>query len=200
MRLGFYVNLERCVGCRTCEAACDATWQTPVDVSFRKVGTLEAGSFPTFQRLFTSLACHHCDIPVCASVCPTNAYTKRRSDGVVIVDPDTCIGCKMCTFACPYGAPQYNEAAGVVTKCHFCQPLLDEGGAPRCVESCPYGALDWGPMDELIRRHPTAARTAPFFPDPDVTRPNILFDVPDDLQPDIRRVDEFQRLAEAMGG
>jgi anaerobic dimethyl sulfoxide reductase subunit B len=199
MKLGFHVNLEKCVGCRSCEAACDTTWETPLDVSFRTVGTFEGGDFPAFQRLFMSMACNHCDIPACATSCPTNAYTKHP-DGVVTVDPDVCIGCKMCTFACPYGAPQYDKAAGVVSKCNFCKPLIDQGGEPSCVSSCPYDALDWGPMDELLRRHPTAQRTAPFFPDPSITRPNILFDVPDDLMPDIRRVDSFQRLAHAQGG
>ena len=199
-RLGFYVNLARCVGCRTCEAACDLAWGTPVDVSFRRVGTVEGGEFPAAQRLFLSLACHHCDMPACASACPTNAYSKRDEDGVVIVDTDRCIGCKMCTYACPYGAPQYNEAAGVVNKCHFCQPLIDQGEAPRCVESCPYDALDWGPIDDLLRRHPTAQRSAPFFPDPDMTRPNILFDVPADAPSDLRRVDSHQRLAELRRG
>jgi anaerobic dimethyl sulfoxide reductase subunit B len=198
-RLGFYIDLRKCVGCRTCEAACETTWDTPVGVSYRRVGTLEAGEFPAFQRLFMSLSCNQCDVPVCANVCPTKAYTKDE-DGIVTIDPDVCIGCKNCTFACPYGAPQYDKAAGIVRKCNFCKPLLAEGGAPACVTSCPYGAMDWGPMDELIRRHPTAQRTAPFFPDPDLTRPNILFDVPDDVLPDIRRVDDFQRLAEAFGG
>lgn len=198
-KLGFFVDLNKCVGCRTCEAACDSTWETPLDVSFRKVGTLESGEFPAFERLFMSLACHHCDMPACAQSCPTNAYTKR-DDGVVILDPEVCIGCKMCTFACPYGAPQYSETTGRVTKCHFCQPLIDEGGEPRCVESCPYDALDWGDMGELTRRHPDARVDAPFFPDPDITRPNILFSLPDDMDPDIRRVDVFQMLADRREG
>lgn len=199
-RMGFYVDLNRCVGCRTCEAACDLAWGTSPEVSFRQVGTVEGGQFPDARRMFLSLACHHCDEPACAEACPTNAYVKRDDDGVVIVDTDQCIGCKMCTYACPYGAPQYDEAAGVVRKCHFCQPLIDQGEAPRCVESCPYDALDYGPIDDLLRRHPTAQRSAPFFPDPSMTRPNILFDVPEDAPTDLRRVDRHGRLADLLGG
>ncbi|GGI03580.1 4Fe-4S dicluster domain-containing protein [Egicoccus halophilus] len=198
-RLGFYVNLDKCVGCRTCEAACDQTWETPIDVSFRKVGTLEAGDFPDVTQLFMSLSCNHCDMPACASACPTGAYTKR-DDGIVLVDQDVCIGCKMCTFACPYGAPQYDKKLGKVSKCNMCAPIVDEGGIPACVESCPYDALDWGPMDELYRRHPTAQREAPFFPDIDITRPNILFDLPAELPDDLRRVDGTDRLAESREG
>jgi DMSO reductase iron-sulfur subunit len=191
--LGFYVNVERCVGCRTCEAACDVSWGTPAGVSFRKVGTIEAGDFPDFSRMFMSLACHHCDEPACKTACPTNAYTKR-DDGVVLVDSDQCIGCKMCTYACPYGAPQFDADRGVVSKCHMCQPLIDAGGEPACVSSCPYGALEWGDLDELLRKHPRAQRTAPHFPDPARTRPNILFELPEDMPDDTRRVDVLQRL------
>jgi anaerobic dimethyl sulfoxide reductase subunit B len=197
-RLGFYVNLEKCVGCRTCEAACDITKETPTDVSFRKVGTLESGDFPDVMNMFVSMACNHCDMPACASACPTGAYTKR-DDGVVIVDPQVCIGCKMCTFACPYGAPQYDKKKGTVSKCDMCAPRIDAGGEPACVSSCPYGALDWGPMSELYRRYPTAVREVPFLPDVDITRPNILFDLPADMPDDLRRVDVLAKLADALG-
>lgn len=194
-QLGFYVNLERCIGCRSCEATCDVTWNTPVGVSWRRVGTVEGGDFPDFHRIFLSLACNHCDLPVCAWACPTRAYTKRETDGVVLVDPDRCIGCKMCIWACPYGAPQFDPVRRVVTKCHFCLPRLEKGQPPMCVETCPYEALDYGPMDELLRRYPGAQRTAPLFPDPGMTRPNVLFQVPEDLPADTRRVDPIGRLA-----
>jgi anaerobic dimethyl sulfoxide reductase subunit B (iron-sulfur subunit) len=197
--LGFYVNIDRCVGCRSCEAACDVSWGTSPDVSFRQVGAFESGDFPSFVERFLSLSCHHCETPLCMLSCPTNAYSKR-DDGVVTVDPDVCIGCKMCTWACPYGAPQYDPATRVVTKCHFCQPLIDEGGEPRCVSSCPYDALDWGEMDELVRRHPNAQRSAPHFPDPNLTQPNILFEMLEDLPGDTRRIDGTQRLAERAEG
>lgn len=195
-QLGFYIDLERCVGCRSCEASCDVTWGTPVDVAWRRVGTLEGGDYPDFKRFFVSMACNHCDVPVCAWVCPTRAYTKRESDGVVTVDPTKCIGCKLCIWACPYEAPQYDPARKVVSKCHFCSPRLAEGKAPRCVESCPYEALDYGPMDDLLRRHPGARRTAPGLPDPGMTRPNVLFHLPDELPGELRRIDFVQRLAE----
>jgi DMSO reductase iron-sulfur subunit len=194
MQLGFHVDLRKCVGCRSCEAACDVTWDTPTSVAWRRVGTIEGGDFPAFSRLFLSISCNHCDIPACATACPVKAYTKRKEDGVVVVDSSKCVGCKLCTWACPYGAPQYDPETKVVSKCHFCLPRQAEGRPPRCVETCPYGALDYGPMDELLRRHPEAQRTAPLFPDPSLTRPNILFTVPKDLPEEMRRVDIFGRL------
>ena len=129
--------------------------------------------------------------------CPVNAYTKRP-DGVVMVDPDRCIGCKYCMWACPYGVPQFDEEAKVVTKCHFCAPLLDQGEAPRCVASCPYEALDYGPKFEVVARHPDATQNAPMMPDPSITKPNILFRLPEEAPPaeSFRRVDAPGRKAE----
>ncbi len=72
--------------------------------------------------------------------CPTSAYTKR-DDGVVVHEIDVCVGCKLCTVACPYGSPTYNELSGKVYKCQMCYQRLDESMLPSCVEGCPVGAL-----------------------------------------------------------
>jgi DMSO reductase iron-sulfur subunit len=71
-----------------------------------------------------SLACNHCEKPICAEVCPTRAIT-RRADGIVLLDPAKCVGCKYCSWACPYGAPQYDDEAGTMSKCTFCAEDLN---------------------------------------------------------------------------
>jgi len=99
-----------------------------------------------------SLACNHCEEPICAEVCPAGAIAKR-ADGLVLIDPDRCIGCKYCSWACPYGAPQYDAEAGHMTKCTFCAEDLDAGLPPSCVAACPLRALDFGDRAELEARY-----------------------------------------------
>ena len=75
---------------------------------------LESGDFPDVTRLFVSMACNHCDDPVCLKGCPTRAYTKHAEYGAVLQDPDTCFGCGYCTWVCPYNAPQLDPVLGVL--------------------------------------------------------------------------------------
>ena len=65
-------------------------------------------------------SCLHCETPACVTVCPTGASYKRAEDGIVLVNPDTCIGCKLCSWACPYGAREYDYDHGVMKKCTLC--------------------------------------------------------------------------------
>ncbi|CRA17450.1 anaerobic dimethyl sulfoxide reductase subunit B [Salmonella enterica subsp. enterica serovar Typhi] len=74
---------------------------------------------------------------------------------------------------CPYGAPQYNAAKGHMTKCDGCYDRVAEGKKPICVESCPLRALDFGPIDELRKKHGELAAVAP-LPRAHFTKPNIV--------------------------
>ena len=65
-------------------------------------------------------SCLHCETPACVTVCPTGASYKRAEDGIVLVNADTCIGCKLCSWACPYGAREYDDDDGVMKKCTLC--------------------------------------------------------------------------------
>ncbi|CQK88484.1 dmso reductase anchor subunit [Salmonella enterica subsp. enterica serovar Typhimurium str. DT104] len=82
-------------------------------------------------------------------------------------------GCRYCHMACPYGAPQYNAAKGHMTKCDGCYDRVAEGKKPICVESCPLRALDFGPIDELRKKHGELAAVAP-LPRAHFTKPNIV--------------------------
>jgi len=118
-----------------------------------------------------SVACMHCDKPLCAEVCPTTAITKR-ADGVVLIDNDKCIGCRYCEWACPYGAPQFNEELGVMTKCTFCEDLLAKGENPACVDACVMRCLDFGEFNEL-RAEYGDAMIEPLAPS-DITYPALV--------------------------
>ncbi len=163
-RWAMVADLERCVGCQTCTAACRHTNATSPAVQWRKVLDIEAGAYPNVSRTFVPVGCQHCADPPCMHVCPTTA-TRQRADGIVTIDYDICIGCAYCDVACPYqarfkiDAPRFafgereieNEIEredphrlGVAQKCTFCSDRIDFGLAngltpgrdPRATPAC----------------------------------------------------------------
>lgn len=99
-------------------------------------------------------SCLHCETPACVTVCPTGASYKRAEDGIVLVDEGKCIGCKLCSWACPYGAREYSHAEGVMKKCTLCvdriyNAQLDEADRqPACVQACPTRARHFGDLGD----------------------------------------------------
>jgi len=96
-----------------------------------------------YKAFFVPKLCNHCTHPSCVQVCPTGA-TFRTKDGVVLVDPTYCIGCRYCVQACPYGARFFNEETHVADKCTWCYHRITKGLRPACVEVCPVGARIFG--------------------------------------------------------
>lgn len=163
-RWAMVADLERCVGCQTCTAACRHANATSPAVQWRKVIDIEAGQFPDVRRTFVPVGCQHCADPPCMHVCPSTA-TRQRPDGIVTIDYDICIGCAYCDVACPYQARfkiskedfAYGDQAmqneieredparlGVAQKCTFCSDRIDFGIAngvapgtdPRATPAC----------------------------------------------------------------
>jgi len=158
MQMGFYFDQTRCTGCLTCVVACkDYNNIDAGPSSWRRVTTIEKGKYPDLFVTFLSAACHHCMTPACAEACPANAIIKRESDGIVIVDPEACLGkdqCAQCLEACPYQAPQFGvEENARMQKCNFCVDLLAENKKPACVDACPMRALDAGPVEGLVAKY-----------------------------------------------
>ncbi len=142
---GFYYDSSRCIQCRTCELACKSANDVELGVRWRRLTEDWTGEYPALTRTFFSLACMHCREPACAAVCPTEAISKRPDDGIVVVDADKCNGCGDCLSACPWGVPLFGKD-GTMQKCDFCVGI---GREPACAQSCPVGALTFGPLDEL---------------------------------------------------
>ncbi len=99
-------------------------------------------------------SCLHCETPACVTVCPTGASFKRAEDGIVLVDEDKCIGCKLCSWACPYGAREYSAVEGVMKKCTLCvdriynEHLPETERQPACVQACPTKARHFGDLGD----------------------------------------------------
>lgn len=154
---------KKCIGCKVCEVACSVAH---TDHAVTTVGTLDTPIIPKLYLVKTPnvtmpVQCRHCEDAPCANVCPVAAITQVKH--AIIIDEDTCMGCKTCMMACPFGAidlvPVYKEGEPVVqtglkaddqdglvekelvvaSKCDLCGGR-DNG--PACVEACPEKALE----------------------------------------------------------
>lgn len=146
-RPAFVFAPDRCTGCEACRVACGNENAGGIDTGWRAITTLNPSRHPALPTRHLSLACNHCDTPVCALGCPANAYRRDAATGAVLLEPDKCIGCRYCSWLCPWDAPKFDAAAGVMTKCTFCSPRLAAGLQPACTQVCPTGALSLGERD-----------------------------------------------------
>lgn len=189
-QLGFYIDSEKCTGCKTCQLACKDYKDLRTDVNFRRVYEYTGGSWQALGNTWTSsvfsyylsIACNHCEDPVCVLVCPSGAMHKRGEDGLVAVNEEICIGCKSCRMACPYDAPQYDARKGHMTKCNGCYERIAEGLKPVCVEACPLRALDFGPIGYLRVEYGELASVAP-LPAVEFTAPSIAINPSPNARP-----------------
>ncbi|MBI3369995.1 MAG: 4Fe-4S dicluster domain-containing protein, partial [Burkholderiales bacterium] len=188
---GFFFTADNCIGCHACEAACSEKNENPAHLAFRSVGYVEGGSFPDYKRMNISMACNHCDDPVCLKGCPTRAYTKHTEYGAVLQDPETCFGCGYCTWVCPYNAPQLDPVKGQVSKCNMCVDRLEVGLKPACVAACVGNALDFGVIETVPDRREQARVEIPGFPSPEITHPNIRFQQIKELPDEMTRTDSM---------
>lgn len=188
---GFYFNADNCISCHACESACSEKNDLPPHLAYRAVGYVEGGSYPSYTRLNISMACNHCDDPVCLKGCPTRAYTKFAEYGAVLQDPDICFGCGYCTWVCPYNAPQLDMTKGHVHKCNMCVDRLEVGLKPACVSACLAGALDFGVTETIPENRQQLKTQIPGFPSPDITNPNIRFQQTKSLPNEMKRTDSI---------
>lgn len=164
---GMGVDIEKCIGCGRCAAACKAendvplephyfnTWVERYQIGMDGEATVDspnggidgfpvsAGDGETSRSFFVPKLCNHCANPPCVQVCPVGATFSTR-DGVVLVDEEYCIGCRYCIQACPYGARWFHPVKHVAQKCTFCYHRITQGLLPACVEVCPTGARVFG--------------------------------------------------------
>lgn len=179
----FYFDSSRCSGCKACQIACKDKNDLEVGQIWRRVYEIQGGDWLRSGNTWTSnvfvynlsMACNHCENPLCVQGCPTTAMHKRE-DGIVLVNEERCIGCRYCEWACPYGSPQFNPVKGKMGKCNFCYDLVEQGSPPACVAACPQRALDYGELSELEAKygHNADMTVVAPLPDPSITQPTTI--------------------------
>ncbi len=183
-QLAFYFDASACADCKACQVACQDKNNLPPTMTFRRVFQYGGGSWVpdhSATNLFrasnvysysVSTACMHCQNPLCVEVCPAGAITKRE-DGVVLIDQEKCIGCRYCEWACPYGAPVFDQTKGVMAKCTFCEDLLAQGENPACVDACVMRALEVGELEDLRAKYGDVDAIEP-LPMANITSPSVV--------------------------
>ena len=174
---GFLFDQSRCTDCRACVLSC-RNWHDipPGPVKWCRMFQWEKGAYPDLRLHFLFAPCYHCENPVCIPACKSKALYKEDKYGAVLVDTAKCQGDRSCWKACPYGAPQFqsNEPGTKMSKCTMCIDRLEQGRQPICVESCPMRALDFGPLEDLIKKYGNV-RVLEDLPKDTITRPAIVF-------------------------
>jgi len=146
------VNPEKCVGCRNCALACSFKNAGIFSLAEARIGTIWIPKI----GMNVPMLCQHCTKPLCMDVCPVGAISRDEETGAVVLNPDLCIGCKMCVVICPFGGPRIEPETANIIKCDLC------GGDPECVKHCLYGALEFVDANEAayIKRRAGAERLA----------------------------------------
>jgi formate dehydrogenase iron-sulfur subunit len=179
-RMGLLHDTTLCVGCRSCEFACNEANGLPPPRApvgdqqvFEKTRRNDETLYTVVNRyqeargkqpaIYRKHQCMHCNEPCCASVCFVKAFEKTP-EGPVLYDPEVCVGCRYCVFACPYNALAYeydDPLTPRVVRCTMCYPRVKAGKNPACADACPVGAIRYGRREDLIevahermRKHP----------------------------------------------
>ena len=172
--MGVLVDLSRCIGCRSCEAACNREQKLPApekpfndfsvfdEIHHGQKRRTDETRYTIVNRydipgrehpLFRKIQCNHCLEPACLTSCFVNAYTKTP-EGAVIYDSSVCVGCRTCMVACPFYIPTFRYSSAFkprIMKCVFCHDTrLTKGLPPACVEACPQEALTFGRRTDLV--------------------------------------------------
>jgi len=160
------IDTSTCIGCKACEVACQE-WndlpnaKTVQQGSYQTLPTLDANFWNlikftetevdgNFSWLMRKDQCMHCADPGCLKACPAPGAIVQYSNGIVDVNPDQCIGCRLCETGCPFDVPRFSEKTGKMSKCTLCVDRTTVGLEPACVKACPTGCLHFGTKANMI--------------------------------------------------
>jgi Fe-S-cluster-containing dehydrogenase component/Ni/Fe-hydrogenase subunit HybB-like protein len=178
-RWAMVIDLRYCDGCQSvgkppqCTEACIQGHFVPKPMEWIEVYEPE---LPGGGTQFVPTPCQQCQNAPCVNVCPVGA-TFTTPEGVVLIDQDRCIGCRLCMEACQYDRrflnwghppipteatltaydPQHQSPAqvGTVMKCDFCPDMARAGRLPYCAQGCPNHAIYYGDLEEDLATNGT---------------------------------------------
>jgi len=161
-----YIDTSTCIGCKACEVACQE-WNDLPSVPTQQVGTYQ--TLPSLHAQYWNLIrfdetevdgnfswllrkeqCMHCGDPGCLRACPAPGAIVQYDNGIVDVNPEQCIGCRLCETGCPFDVPRFSEKTGKMSKCTLCVDRTTLGLEPACVKSCPTGCLHYGTKEDMV--------------------------------------------------
>jgi len=144
------IDITKCIGCRSCEAACKQLHGFPQE-SEAKLSPTAFTIVEDHGDRFVRRMCMNCQDPACASACLVGAL-KKTDLGPVTYESSKCIGCRYCLVACPFNVPRYqwSKLVPFVTKCDMCYARQIKGQPPACVEACPVQASIVGWREEIL--------------------------------------------------
>ena len=163
----FVIDLAMCNGCHSCHIGCKdehvandwspiAKPMPEIDHFWFKLKEKVRGTVPKVKVAYRPHFCMHCDDPPCMKVCRFEGVKYKRDDGLVIIDPTKCKGCRLCIDECPYEAIYFNKDLNIAQKCTGCAHLLDQGWKEtRCSDNCPtlcIKIMDEGDAKDLIAK------------------------------------------------
>ena len=161
-----YIDTSTCIGCKACEVACQE-WNDLAPVEAHSCGSYQ--TLPTLHAEFWNLirfsehdvngslawlmrkdGCMHCEDPGCLRACPAPGAIVQYSNGIVDVNAEACIGCKLCSTGCPFDVPRFSASTGKMSKCTLCVDRTTVGLEPACVKACPTGCLQFGSKNDMV--------------------------------------------------
>ncbi len=133
------LRLDYCIGCQACEAACRSRFKGEARIRYGRVT----------ETVFVPLACRHCEEPLCVAACPFDVIRRDEKTGFVYQSNFHCVGCRSCVLACPFGVLDTDLLRSISQKCSLCN---DRAEGPRCVATCPTGALQFVEEEEVVEK------------------------------------------------
>ncbi|GAC1535958.1 MAG: formate dehydrogenase subunit beta [Myxococcales bacterium] len=160
------IDTSTCIGCKACEVACQE-WNDLGVVKTTQTGTYQ--TLPKTEASFWNLIrfdertlgdsmawlmrkdqCMHCADPGCLKACPAPGAIVQYENGIVDVNPEACIGCKLCETGCPFDIPKYHVETSKMSKCTLCVDRVAVALEPACVKACPTSCLHFGTKDDMV--------------------------------------------------
>ena len=151
MQRSLFVESSKCTGCLQCELACSFAKEGRFNPSKSRIRVFEFHD----EGRSVPFTCTQCAEAWCLVACPVDAITTDATTGAKLVAEDVCVGCRLCTVACPFGTVNLDSGTGKAVKCDLCE------GSPLCVDACPTKAITYVDAEwtGLERMRESAAKT-----------------------------------------